>query len=64
MTAFVAKLKEEPDPVLLDRAADAEVVVPQLVQLAGRGQAAILQLLRVVVADHPVGDVRQRRSCP
>ena len=41
--AFVAQRAEEPEPILLDRAADAAGVVPLLEQHAGRGQAGGLQ---------------------
>jgi hypothetical protein len=44
MAALVTELEEEPDAVLLDRAADAGVVVPELIELAGRRQTAILEL--------------------
>ena len=60
VAAFVAELDEEPDPVLLDRAADADVVVPQLgaARRASSGRASF-RSSRVVVADHPAGDVRR-----
>ena len=52
MTALVAHAKEVPEAVSDDRPADAEVEVPELLELARRGQAAVLQFLRVVAAHH------------
>src|SRR5439155_24301280 len=46
---------EEPNPVRLDRPADAHVVVPQLQQCVRCGQTARPQILRVVAAHHSRG---------
>ena len=59
MTAFVTERAEEPHPVFLDRPADAEVEVPNLRVGARRQQTAILEILRVVRADHAFGDARR-----
>ena len=54
VAAFVAELQEEPHLVLLDRTADADVVIPELVELARCRQTGRLQCVGVVVADHPL----------
>ena len=56
MRSLIAKVQEVPESILLDRAADAGGVVPQLQQPARRAEAGGLQFRRVVAADHAFAD--------
>ena len=60
--ALVAKVREEPEPVLRDRSAQSEVVVPQRLDVARLRQATVDQLRRQIVPDHPVDDVGDERG--
>ena len=56
MRPLIAKVQEVPESILLDRAAKAEGVVPQLQQTARRAESRGLQLRCVVGADHAFAD--------
>src|SRR5688572_24398063 len=56
--ALVAEDRVVPEPVALHRSADAEAVVPELQELAGRAQTGRAQLLGVIAADHALRDTR------
>ena len=59
IAAFFARVEEIPDAILLDRTADAAREIPQLQEIARRAQPAVLQVLRVVAADHAAGHARE-----
>ena len=59
IAAFFPRVEEVPHAVLLDGAANASREIPELQEIARRAEPAILQVLRVVAADHAAGHARE-----
>src|SRR4030095_1246034 len=64
LAAFVAERAKEPQAVLLDRPADAEIEVPDLARLARGGKTTGPQLFGVVAADHTLRHARGVEAAP